>query len=121
MRASPCQRLNSAKLQGSPSALVTSGVNGILKRKVVSPQWDSRARPAKRQHRRCIGCEKNLAFPPLGCWLAFAGNSILCHGIFSNLSNHKLLQFDLRTNTDRHAKVSRPACATYARRKQTNC
>jgi len=71
MRASPCQRLNSAKLQGGPSALGTSCVNSALQRKVVSPQWDSRARPAKRQHRRCIGCEKRPCLISLACWFAF--------------------------------------------------
>jgi hypothetical protein len=51
-----------------PSARVTSSVNGLLKRNVVSPQWDSHARASKRQHRRCIGCEKKtlLHFSILG-------------------------------------------------------
>jgi hypothetical protein len=33
-----------------------SAVNSVLERKIASPQWDGRARSAKRQHRRCIGC-----------------------------------------------------------------
>jgi hypothetical protein len=37
-----------------------SCVNSAPQRKIVSPQWDSRTRPAKRQHHRCIGCEKTL-------------------------------------------------------------
>jgi hypothetical protein len=61
MRASPWQKLRCRQFSSEPSARVTSGVNGVLKRKVVSTQWDIRARPAKRQHRRCIGCEKDLA------------------------------------------------------------
>jgi len=114
MRASPCQRLNSAKLQGSPSALVTSGVNGILKRKVVSPQWDRSARSSRRQHRRCIGCEKRPCFLPLSIWAVFAASSILSSGHpFARLKS-QFLPYERRTNTDRHAKVRRFVCHTCA-------
>jgi hypothetical protein len=41
-------------------SVFNSCVNSAPQRKVVSPQWDSRTRPAKRQHHRCIGCEKIL-------------------------------------------------------------
>jgi hypothetical protein len=51
IRPSPWQKLNSTKLHGRSSALATSCVNAVLQGKVVLPQWDSRARPAKRQHR----------------------------------------------------------------------
>jgi len=35
-----------------------SGVNSVPQRRTFAPQWDSRTRPAKRQHHRCIGCAK---------------------------------------------------------------
>jgi hypothetical protein len=43
-----------------PVSVFNSCVNSAPQRKILSPQWDSRARPAKRQHRRCIGCGKTL-------------------------------------------------------------
>jgi hypothetical protein len=49
-------------------SVFNSCVNSAPQRKVVSPQWDSRTRPAKRQHHRCIGCEKTL--------LSFLGPSV---------------------------------------------
>jgi hypothetical protein len=66
--ASPWHNLHCRQSRSLPSARVTSRVNGVLKRNVVSPQWDSHARPAKRQHHRCIGCEKKtlLHFSILG-------------------------------------------------------
>jgi hypothetical protein len=36
----------------------TSVVNSVPQRRPLAPQWDSRARSTKRQHHRCIGCEK---------------------------------------------------------------
>jgi hypothetical protein len=56
-----CIVLNSAR---PPSALVTSDVNGVLKRKIASPQWDDRARSSRCRHHRCIGCEQILASLP---------------------------------------------------------
>ena len=40
-----------------------SGVNSVPQRRTFASQWDSRTRPAKRQHHRCIGCEKRP------CWI----------------------------------------------------
>jgi len=47
-----------------------SGVNSIRQRRSVSPKWDSRTRPAKRQHHRCIGCEKKTLLDLSGLWPA---------------------------------------------------
>ena len=49
------------QVRRQPVSTFNSCVNSALQRKIVSPQWDSRTRPAKRQHRRCIGCERDLA------------------------------------------------------------
>ena len=42
---------------------LTAGVNSVSQRNPLAPQWDSRPRPAKRQHHGCIGCEKRP------CWI----------------------------------------------------
>ena len=51
------------QVRRQPVSAFNSCVNSAPQRKLASPQWDSRARPAKRQHQRCIGCEKRP------CWI----------------------------------------------------
>jgi hypothetical protein len=98
----------------------SSCVNSAPQRKIVSPQWDSCVRPAKRQHQRCIGCEKRPCFLPLSTWLAFAASSILSSGHpFARLKS-QLLPYERRTNTGRLAKVRRFVCDTCANPLQQN-
>ena len=68
MRASSWQTTHCRQSRSLLSARVTSGVIGALKRNIVSTQSDSRARPAKRQHHRCIGCEKPCFLPLVFNW-----------------------------------------------------
>jgi hypothetical protein len=61
--ARPWHHLHCHQSRSLPSARVTSDVNGVLRRKIVSPQWDRSARSSRRQHQRCIGCEKTCFLP----------------------------------------------------------
>jgi hypothetical protein len=68
------------QVRRQPVSAFNSRVNSAPQRKIVSPQWDSRTRPAKRQHHRCIGCEKTLLlFPgPFACSCCLP---ISCHSL----------------------------------------
>ncbi len=72
----------------------TSGVNSVLQRRTVATQCDSRARPAKRQHRRCIGCEKTL----LSLQLASRCQSYPMTGLANLRFRQKHSRFELRTS-----------------------
>jgi hypothetical protein len=89
-----------------PPAVVTSGVNGVLKRKLVSPQWDRSARSSNRQHRRCIGCGKTLLSFWAFSWLLIAYR-ILCRVLLSGALKHNVARSGLRADTGRRAEVSR--------------
>jgi hypothetical protein len=71
-------------------------VNSAPQRKVVSPQWDSRARPAKRQHHRCIGCEKLFFLPFLGLRITSASGLSSVTAFFRTSQMRKVLQSELR-------------------------
>lgn len=97
-----------------------SGVNCVLQRRVVSTQWDSRARSPECQHRRYIGCEKLTCFLSLACWLIFFASASLAVAYFrtaqiavSRCLNSQPTPIDTR-------KVSRFVDTSGERLKQTN-
>jgi hypothetical protein len=57
----------------------------VLYRERSSTQWDSRARPAKHQHRRCIGYGKRPCLPTLTYWFAFVACSSFVTTCFEHL------------------------------------
>jgi hypothetical protein len=75
-----------------------SCVNSAPQRKIVSPQWDSRTRPAKRQHRRCIGCGKRPCFPSLTYWFAFVACASFVTTCFRTSQTKAFSRFELQTN-----------------------
>ena len=89
----------------------TSGVNSVQQRRSLAPQWDSRPRRAKRQHHRCIGCEKTL-LSFLGPSVGFSLGFIACvRACFRASLGHNVLRSECRPNTGRSAKQRRFACA----------
>jgi len=87
------------QVRRQPVSAFNSCVNSAPQRKIVSPQWDSRTRPAKRQHHRCIGCEKSLlAFlgPLVGFSLGFISFVRAC---FRTSQRHSVLRSECRPNT----------------------
>jgi hypothetical protein len=95
------------QVRRQPVSAFTSCVNGAPQRKIASPQWDSRTRPAKRQHHRCIGCEKLVFLPFLGLRITSALGLSSVTAFFRTSQMRKILQSELRSSGGRSAKQGR--------------
>jgi hypothetical protein len=99
------------QVRRQPVSAFNSCVNSAPQRKIVSPQWDSRARPAKRQHHRCIGCETTL-LSFLGPSVGFSLRFVSCVGAALGCFKPRLPETDVWTAST----VQQPMISSASRR-----